>query len=872
MTMGLLLLSIFILSGCHSLLGIEDRKLDTQELTEQGYSGCEPARRSCTACTSKWHECICDGWQTLPEAELRLECARDHAPAAIRDEVIAEAEDAFERYQAETSDGGSSDDAVTDDATTDDATTDAVTDEPATDVTDGTDTTDPLPALCLGANGTDECITCFCDKCSDELSACDDNEDCRAIFDCIGEYDCDPFPVVGSESCYQPQYCGPLIDASGGIDGEGHDLFRLALDCNIVNACPCGEQPSECWPEAGCKCGTCWESCLCEGRPDSECIDRCSDPDCGSDGTCASCNDCVDDCLCKGQWDLFYCTELCRPGDSCTQERGCFCGDCMNDCTCIGESLNQCRQWCDPCTPSGGCDCGGDCYSECYCEGNDADTCDARCDTSPCSPNGGCDCPDCSSECACMGFGPASCNDQCLDACSPQGGCDCGACYDDCLCQGNGPGYCNDLCYPPACSPVNGCACDTCYDGCLCNGNDSIYCNDLCYPVPCSVAGGCDCGSCYSDCLCNGYGDSYCNDTCYPPACSPAGGCNCADCTSECICNGNDANYCDDYCVAQTCTPTQGCICGDCQADCECNGGDAITCETQCATGSFPDCANYDTCQGCFTCAGSCACADTGAFAGCLQTCEVSGCTAGDCTSCQSCQARCECEGGDPQICLDDCTGMMTCKDLSFDYCEECACESCTTEYRICDETSGCRQLLTCMSQFECTNIRDCYQPALCQGEIDAMGGLSSPSMQIAESVQLCRVESGCPCYRSKLEEPVTCGALTCYAYVYDSVAPVAPACCTGSSADECGLETRYLLEGAAGCQPLSAPGAIDTECTSLFPPGPPYFGDELQGCCRTDGFCGFSDTTMGLGCIDAAAFGLTTGPCGTGGAGGGPP
>ncbi len=874
-------IAILSFLGCQSILGIEERALDTDEISERGYRGCEPSRQVCDACTSKWHECICKGWQTLPEAELRLECARDHAPASIRDEVIALAEEEFERYQDGLDEAG-----VTD---------------PGEGSTDGSPGP-AAPAMCREADLDDECLGCFCEHCGDEVLACERNEDCQSIFDCITRFECDPLPVVGTESCYRPEFCGPTIADAGGMDGQGHNLFRRALDCSIQSACPCGDDSGSCWPEAGCECGDCWESCLCEGQPDFECIDRCGDPNCGNDGTCGGCDTCIDDCLCKGQWDLYYCAELCRPGDSCTSERGCFCGSCVDDCTCLGDQPSDCNTWCQPCSLEEGCDCGGDCYNQCYCEGNDVTTCDARCGTGPCSVNGGCNCPDCYSRCLCMGFDSVYCDSDCkVEACSSEGGCFCGNCFDDCTCQGNGTGYCNDLCNPPPCSPVNGCACATCYDTCMCDGFDSTYCNDTCFPPACSPAGGCNCGSCFSDCTCQGNDDVYCNETCYPEACSPAGGCNCGDCYldctcaggtvsqcnvncgicsvdngcacgncyDECTCMGYDANYCNDTCYPPACSVAGGCNCGSCEADCQCYGDDALTCETRCAPGSFSDCADYDACNGCFTCAGSCSCADPSSFASCIQTCEVAGCSPADCSTCQSCQAQCECEGGDPATCLDNCVAM-TCDQLSFGFCEECACDMCTTEYRICDETAGCRELMACMTDFECTNVRDCYDPAFCESDIDSVGGLSAPAVQIVEALQLCRVEAGCPCFRSKLEESIDCGGSNCDAYVLTADDPVAPACCSsGPSGPECGLDTRFLLGFDAGCQPLAQHGAPATECASIFPPGLPYNGGEVFGCCRDDGFCGFEDVEMGLGCVPAEVFGITAQtPCTVGDAG----
>src|SRR5690606_24247381 len=97
--LGLLLSLAAVIPGCKGILGIEDRELDIGELTSEGYSGCEPANDICDSCTSSWHTCICQGWNSEPEAVLRRDCA-ELAPEEIRKDVRKKADDDYAEYRA----------------------------------------------------------------------------------------------------------------------------------------------------------------------------------------------------------------------------------------------------------------------------------------------------------------------------------------------------------------------------------------------------------------------------------------------------------------------------------------------------------------------------------------------------------------------------------------------------------------------------------------------------------------------------------------------------------------------------------------------------------------------------------------------------
>ncbi len=75
---------LFIVS-CEPVLGVEgEREVDTELLDAKGYPGCAPRNSECDACTSSWHECVCQGWYDRAEDKERRDllwiCAGEHEP------------------------------------------------------------------------------------------------------------------------------------------------------------------------------------------------------------------------------------------------------------------------------------------------------------------------------------------------------------------------------------------------------------------------------------------------------------------------------------------------------------------------------------------------------------------------------------------------------------------------------------------------------------------------------------------------------------------------------------------------------------------------------------------------------------------------
>jgi hypothetical protein len=64
----------------------------------------------------------------------------------------------------------------------------------------------------------------------------------------------------------------------------------------------------------------------------------------------------------------------------------------------------------------------------------------------------------------------------------------------------------------------------------------------------------------------------------------------------------------------------------------------------------------------------------------------------------------------------------------------------------MCEEIPGCLALVDCMTQFDCGNVRECFQPAYCEAQIVALGGLGSETMDLAEGLYRCRSASACGC------------------------------------------------------------------------------------------------------------------------------
>jgi hypothetical protein len=461
-------------SGCNAVLGIEERKLDVSELTADGYEGCEPGNNLCDGCTSAWHTCICKGWRSTPEAELRKDCA-DEAPASIRAKVREEANEGYEEFleerrrerdagQDDDADDGDdavddaddavddADDAVDDaDDAVDDADDDAddsapVVDDGATDDDGAPDLTDLTVfngSFCDFQNPPDDCTGCFCGECGGQISSCQSDRACAEIMDCVLRLDCDPMLDASPDACLRPEFCGDLIDDNGGRLGRALIQTRETLKCAIDRGCPCGDPMQElgCNPADGCdSCGNCWGRCFCEGKSDGECQAECGSPECTADAGCAMCNDCMDQCFCLGLGDRGVCIDNCAPGGAdCRPELGCECDNCFDQCLCGGNTFESCEEQCGV-GPAplceGNLDCSGcsTCGGSCYCEdpGGPFQECMTSCQIDGCVADNCDSCTSCQTRCECDGKDPNDCLFECSGlTCSTSFASDCDSCACD---------------------------------------------------------------------------------------------------------------------------------------------------------------------------------------------------------------------------------------------------------------------------------------------------------------------------------------------------------------------------------------------------------------------------------------------------------
>ncbi len=717
----------------------------------------------------------------------------------LRAECASKAPEQIREEQEELWSEFLDDDADDADDSTDDAddSSDNSTDDDADDSTDDD----------VDAGDNDPPALNFCDGDRDACLECFCTECDAEIADCSDDPDCAEIltcvmeaecdPLDGPETCPDAASCDALIARSSD---PTFFRFQDTLDCVFNQGCPCGgPEPVACSPGDGCfDCPDCYEQCRCEGFGDAQCQNECY-ADCQPRTGCANCNDCMGNCLCLNNGDQAYCNSQCPPPM--------------------------------PCSPQGGCDC-ADCHMACTCQGNTRQFCDSQCPPPP--------------------------------ACTPQGGCSCGTCFDSCICQGGDSAYCSNQCNPVPCSVDDACAgCATCFDACVCEGNSTSYCNAQC-SAPCSVDDACaGCASCYDTCLCQGNPDTYCDSLCNPVPCSVDDACaGCNSCFDTCVCQGNDDVYCDSLCNPTPCSAGDACAgCNNCYEACLCQGNSAAVCDATCLTAE--PCSVIDGCSSCFSGFAKCMCNRDGKFWECARDFGVASCSDTSCSDCGNCVSACDCNGNEPSLCVSQCV-TNDCNLTFTSPCDQCACQNCPLEFSACDETIGCPPLAGCMARTGCTSVSDCNLPETCQFEISQMGGIDSPGVAVAEALNRCRKEdAACQCDGGgQMMHDRLCGSTQCYGFYPPPPEPILPACCLGPAADECGVSMDPAIGPATGCALLGEPGGVCANCPSYFATGSPWQpGEELPGCCRPDGTCGYQDTTVGLGCFEPRFVGDTAAP-----------
>ncbi|HTM44058.1 MAG TPA: hypothetical protein VL137_03830 [Polyangiaceae bacterium] len=214
--------------------------------------------------------------------------------------------------------------------------------------------------VCSSPHGP--CASCICNSCEDKIAACLDDPACGAIFACIGQYVCNPFPRVPN-SCYAPEYCEQTIDVAGGLSGVPYAEFLAITNCGLAAHCSCDVDAPTADASSSCSTtsGSCVDRCLCGGGAPDSCAVQCSGGgteagspmplhDGGGVGVCQApdCNGCstqARDCLCRGGTADDCLAGLL--GDQCTHY---FSGDDCNSCAC-----NSCPSELLDCFDDSGC-------------------------------------------------------------------------------------------------------------------------------------------------------------------------------------------------------------------------------------------------------------------------------------------------------------------------------------------------------------------------------------------------------------------------------------------------------------------------------------------------------------------------------------
>jgi hypothetical protein len=76
---------------------------------------------------------------------------------------------------------------------------------------------------------------------------------------------------------------------------------------------------------------------------------------------------------------------------------------------------------------------------------------------------------------------------------------------------------------------------------------------------------------------------------------------------------------------------------------------------------------------------------------------------------------------------------------------QACGCKVCPGSYTRCLLDGGCSWILSCIQQYACANIADCYKLG-CSAMIDRAGGLGSVGARYADTALRCLAQSGCSC------------------------------------------------------------------------------------------------------------------------------
>lgn len=305
-------------------------------------------------------------------------------------------------------------------------------------------------SACAEVPEQNNCASCVCQSCIDELVECQLEGGCTDIWACLRETRCD-LSERAAGNCLE--VCGAVIQANGGVSGPAWRSAIGIRTCAASSAClgclaPQVQQSARgCSQQNGCQdCDDCFAQCLCSGERFGVCQEECGAQatDCSEDDGCASCSNCFDACACNGE-SFQQCSVLCSPPEEpgpepeCSPETSCTdCADCAAQCVCSGGGdATTCSVLCGPPSHDQSCEFDHDvgyslctectsCLASCRCNGTELSACLETCGHHECCPSG-CG-PGSATGCTCNGNSADFCFENVYGSCSQFAGCDSCAC------------------------------------------------------------------------------------------------------------------------------------------------------------------------------------------------------------------------------------------------------------------------------------------------------------------------------------------------------------------------------------------------------------------------------------------------------------
>ena len=312
------------------------------------------------------------------------------------------------------------------------------------------------------------------------------------------------------------------------------------------------------------------------------------------------------------------------------------------------------------------------------------------------------------------------------------------------------------------CNPGN-CRCPDCYSECECRGGDAEQCRRACFGAGGSFgmattntvsvgAGGASAVTVTASATSAGGSGGMLGSCCVANA---SAGCDDPD-VASCVC-GPDPFCCrvawDQQCVREVDTLN----CGRCSSPMTGAGGASTVSTVTSGTGmggmgggGLGDCCEVSSRPGCESlhttacvCRADDYCCDVAWDALCVAQVELLGCGSCDGTSGaggmggNTSTTTTSGEGGGG--------GVAECIAQADGECEACLCSSCFRAFGSCIGDFGCPRILECFDETQCSGD-GCYEPETCQSVIDQFGGLNGASLRYASALLACAVRGSCPC------------------------------------------------------------------------------------------------------------------------------